>query len=73
MTLAGGNERLIALAHSGDSIYGFLAGDSGALYSVDSTTGVVTQDRAASGVVTSGDIVAADSTANGVLLSLIHI
>jgi len=72
VTLAGGNERLLALAHSGDSIYGFLAGDSDALYSVNPATGVMTLERAASGVVTSGDIVAADSTADGVLYLLAY-
>jgi len=71
-TLSSTNTRVTALAHVGDTIYAFVPGSTDTLFSLDPTTGVLTEERAASGVVTGGDIVAADSTANGVLYLLAY-
>ena len=66
-SLSSANTRVAALAHVDDTIYAFVPGATDTLYSLDPSTGVLTQVRAASGVVTSGEIVAADSTADGTL------
>ena len=66
-TLSSTNSRVTALTHVDDTIYAFVPGATDTLYSLDPATGVLTQVRAASGVVTSGEIVAADSTADGML------
>ena len=66
-TLSSTNTRVTALTHVDDTIYAFVPGATDTLYSLDPSTGVLTQVRAASGVVTSGEIVAADSTADGTL------
>ena len=66
-SLSSANTRVTALTHVDDTIYAFVPGATDTLYSLDPSTGVLTQVRAASGVVTSGEIVAADSTADGTL------
>ena len=66
-TLGGANTRVTALAHVEETIYAFVPSSTDTLYSLDPATGVLTEERAASGVVTAGDIVAADSTAVGLL------
>ena len=66
-SLSSTNTRVTALTHVDDTIYAFVPGATDTLYSLDPSTGVLTQVRAASGVVTSGEIVAADSTADGTL------
>jgi len=66
-TLSSTNTRVTALAHVDDTIYAFVPGSTDTLYSLDPATGVLTEERAASGVVTGGDIVAADSTATGLI------
>ena len=66
-SLSSTNTRVAALAHVDDTIYAFVPGATDTLYSLDPSTGVLTQVRVASGVVTSGEIVAADSTADGTL------
>jgi hypothetical protein len=66
-TLSSTNTRVAALAHLDDTIYAFVPGATDTLYSLDPSTGALTQVRAASGVVASGEIVAADSTADGTL------
>ena len=66
-TLSSTNTRVTALTHVDDTIYAFVPGATDTLYSLDPATGVLTQVRAASGVVTSGEIVAADSTADGTI------
>jgi hypothetical protein len=66
-TLSSTNTRVTALAHVDETVYAFVPGATDTLYSLDPSTGVLTQVRAASGVVTSGEIVAADSTAHGTL------
>jgi hypothetical protein len=71
-TLSSTNTRVTALAHVDDSIYAFVPGSTDTLYRLDPATGVLTEERAASGVVTGGDIVAADSTASGVLYVLAY-
>jgi hypothetical protein len=71
-SLSSTNTRVTALAHVDDTVYAFVPGSTDTLYTLDPSTGVLTQDRAASGVVTSGDIVAADSTADGVLYLLAY-
>lgn len=66
-SLSSTNTRVAALAHVDDTIYAFVPGATDTLYSLDPATGALTQVSAASGVVTSGEIVAADSTADGTL------
>ncbi len=61
---------MLALASSGETIYGFGLGDEDAVYTINPATGVATVTRAATGTLTGESVLAADTAADGTVYIL---
>ena len=70
-TLSSVNERVMALAAVDAVTYAFVMGDADTLYSVDTSTGALTSERASSGVVNAGEHIVAADTSSADLLYLL--
>ena len=61
---------MLALASSGETIYGFGLGDEDAVYTINPATGVATVARAATSTLTGESVLAADTAADGTIYIL---